>query len=537
MVNKTIIELAIKENDIDHIHLAKLAGFNEKELEMVKLFWEPAFNKQWMYLSSEIIHVYFGYKKSDSSMGDFYKKMKDVYKKNIDYHEVTKDHDVIKFYENFYLEKNPGTLNVPGNRAKYYIITGEAFKKMAMRANTKKGDETCDYFIKVETLCSLMSQYIIEKLKLENQKIIEIKDQLLIESQEIIKKQEAALKLVEEDNKWIQLISKVNASFKLYGAKTEGLYLGAHESHAKDFMYKFGKSTDANTRASDHSVSAPDLDKFTLLDKYSTYKELHIPVESFIHALLRPFSINKIRKEHFIIHPFLINKITKIVLNTVDDCVLDINKYITILNKYKFNYEIINNILENEIDILENNNEILEIDNESDSNWETETEDDDSDINDNHEVDKSKIENKNISGNSLETIPENIIDTTKFVIKRIGMVTCKACAIQKNKSEFTEIPGKRNAICKSCEGRPRVRSPPGEIFCRGCATSKVKSEYDTSPTTNKLYERCKMCRNKQLMKHCEKCNVYVLFSLFSRGPSGRVNDQCDPCKNSSSSKD
>jgi hypothetical protein len=48
---------------------------------------------------------------------------------------------------------------------------------MGMKANTKKGDDTCDYFIKLEELCSLMTKYTIEKLKLESREAIEIKDQ------------------------------------------------------------------------------------------------------------------------------------------------------------------------------------------------------------------------------------------------------------------------------------------------------------------------------------------------------------------------
>lgn len=172
-LNNQLIEKALEEKELTQVRLAELAGFTESEIKLLEVFWEPAFNKSWMYLSSEIIHDYFGYKKTRSSEADFYRKMKEIYIKDIDYIEVTKNHELVKLYEKFYSEIFLSKDKRGGSLKKYYIISGEAFKKMGIRANTKKGDEMCNYFIKVESLANTMTQYTLKKLEKESKEQIE----------------------------------------------------------------------------------------------------------------------------------------------------------------------------------------------------------------------------------------------------------------------------------------------------------------------------------------------------------------------------
>lgn len=206
---QTIINDALKEpNELDNIKLAKISGFNDKEIEMVKLFWEPAFNKSWLYLSSEIIHDHLGYKESKQSSADFYKKMRTLYIENIDYKEVAKDHDIIKYYENFLVRNISYQDKHGGSNKKYYIITGETFKKMCMRANTTKGNETCDYFIKVESLVIIMTKYLMERIKLEQQRQLQEKEQLLLESKEAYERQQQELEEAKQKNLNLRTIIK-----------------------------------------------------------------------------------------------------------------------------------------------------------------------------------------------------------------------------------------------------------------------------------------------------------------------------------------
>lgn len=164
-------------DDLTHIDLAKSAGFNDAELKIVEMFWEPAFNKSWIYVSSELIHEFFGYAESKSSSSNFYKKLHENFDDPSEYTEVTSDHDIVVKYKMSYLERFPGKELIIGNRSKYFIINGETLKTIALMANTTKGRETRKYFIKVESLCSLMSQYMIERMKIDHKKAIEEKKQ------------------------------------------------------------------------------------------------------------------------------------------------------------------------------------------------------------------------------------------------------------------------------------------------------------------------------------------------------------------------
>ena len=98
MNNSQIVQAAIKEDDIiDHVKLAQLANFSSEEVEFVKLFWDPAFNNSWIYLSKEMVVDWLGYKDAKSTMSDFYtKNLIKNYEKDIDYKEVDKTDEIIK---------------------------------------------------------------------------------------------------------------------------------------------------------------------------------------------------------------------------------------------------------------------------------------------------------------------------------------------------------------------------------------------------------------------------------------------------------
>jgi hypothetical protein len=143
MENKEIVKLAIKsqafaENTLDHVKLAQLAKFTMEEIEFVKLFWDPAFNNSWIYITKNMVIEWLGYKNSKDTMPDFYKILTKSYEKDIDYKEVKKEDEIItKFYsENTTNEKL-------GNRAKYYAITGECLKTLLMSAQTLRGFNCC----------------------------------------------------------------------------------------------------------------------------------------------------------------------------------------------------------------------------------------------------------------------------------------------------------------------------------------------------------------------------------------------------------
>ena len=174
MDESTLIKLLNNTETIDILknknykELAKYLGrelceFTTDDEKYVDIFWDTAFNKNWLYLSDEIIIDWMGYKKTKSTISNFIKDMKNKYINNTDYKEVNKNNTLVNMYYELY-----PLLKVDGNRKKYYIITGKTLKKMLLRAGTKQGDITCDYFIKTENLANSTTQMIfkyIEKQK------------------------------------------------------------------------------------------------------------------------------------------------------------------------------------------------------------------------------------------------------------------------------------------------------------------------------------------------------------------------------------
>lgn len=471
-----IVQKAINlDTNLNHIDLAKLAGFNDKEIEMVTIFWDAAFNKNWIYMTSEIIHDYFGYKKSDSSSKNFYVKLKNTYNINIDYQEVTKDHKLVKSYQ----QKNTDEIII-GNRTKYYIITGQTFKKIAMRVNTSKGDEICNYFIKVESLCLLLMKYTAEKLKVENFNTLKKKDLLL--------------QIKEDENKWLHIKSKQRASYKLYENPTKGLYLGALISDAKDYIYKIGKSIDVNARQSSLSVSTTDLNSFKMNKVYTTYTELQIHIESFIQNLLKPFCINESRKEHFVINANFADQFIQRILSDVNIYTNDINEYIQLLNDNKFNYDTVNEILNNKYNIT--------------------------------------------ITNTIDNIIEDITPVIKIpVVERKSTKKCQTCKLELIKSDFNLSPtsGLIKTHCKNCINKYEEYISTNK--CQKCFVNKKKSEFELSEISNKLYPHCKDCREKNKIrlstKKCQKCLVLQDKINFILLDNKQVDRYCIICRNTS----
>lgn len=160
-----------------------------------------------------------------------------------------------------------------------------------------------------------------------------------------LKLKDEIIAIKEQENKWLQIKAQNCASYTKYIDKTTGLYIGAHTCESKNYIYKFGKSFDPEVRATKHSGSTCDLNKFKTYKSYITYASLHLPTENYIQHLFNPFWVNKKRVEHMIIHPIILDNIIEQFINHTDSYVKQINYYITTLEQSNFNYEIVEDIL------------------------------------------------------------------------------------------------------------------------------------------------------------------------------------------------
>lgn len=162
----------LKKFDFGEVPVGQLAehvGFNPAELKMLGVFWEPAFNNSWIYMSPTLVCENLRY----SSMKDFHtdvlhqlipdpedpNKSIPRYILGIDYKEVSESDSIVQAY-NLSEEKSSlrKTTHKRGSVQKYVIVSGKAFKKIVMRAG--KADAFRDYFLKVEELAILMRDFM-----------------------------------------------------------------------------------------------------------------------------------------------------------------------------------------------------------------------------------------------------------------------------------------------------------------------------------------------------------------------------------------
>lgn len=202
-------------------------GFTEADFKRLDMFWDAAFNNSWLYLSSEIIHEHFGYSCTKSSAAEFYKRMEKAYTKGTQYKEVTKDDPVVLYYKELYSKSNPDKKQDArgGNLKKYYLITGAAYKKMCMRANTTQGDASCDYYIKVEELAKRALMTLLS----QKDAALSQKDNLLEENQQRIAKLE---KRQVRLNSFVRNIKRLESN--------QVFYLATTANYAPHHLYEYG---------------------------------------------------------------------------------------------------------------------------------------------------------------------------------------------------------------------------------------------------------------------------------------------------------
>ena len=287
-------EALIKFNYLEpsNVDLAKHIGFNDDEINRLKMFWEPTFNKGWIYLSPKMI-LDMGYK----LVSKFYaENLRPNYIENIEYKEVDENNELIKFYVRN-LSVPLGTLKIVphkrGTPQKYYIISGNTYKKMLMRCRTKKGNDLCNYYIKVEELAIFMKDYITELHKY----LLKIKET----ENDLLK------------NRVDKMTSFVNDTKPLI--KNSTIYIATSKIYASQNKFKIGNiegigNKKLKQRLSTYNTGRTDDDLFYFCYTEKVYCAMDIDYR--LKKILSHFKYNK-NKEMVILHYDALMKIIKII--------------------------------------------------------------------------------------------------------------------------------------------------------------------------------------------------------------------------------
>lgn len=235
MDNNQIVALALKEENLDCVKLARLARFSDEEIEFVKLFWEPAFNKSWIYLTKEMVVDWMGYKNSKDTMQHFYtQNLIKNYEENMDYKEVKSNDEIVRTTESFYSKNLDSKNNIKKETRgaalkKFYIITGECFKCLLMSAQTPKGRVVRKIYIKTEGLVILMIEVI--------------KQQQFLVYEDLLKK---------SDEKQLKLTNRILSTDTL--EKTGYVYITTTKQYALNNQFRIGTTENLDKRQQKYRV-------------------------------------------------------------------------------------------------------------------------------------------------------------------------------------------------------------------------------------------------------------------------------------------
>ncbi len=269
---------------------AEAMGFSEREQKMLEMFWEPTFNGSWIYLSDELIRDHLtnekdtsGNLKKNAVMHFYDRKLIPIYDKDIDYCEVSANHELV---QNYFCSPNLGSRDFKHNK-QFFIVSGECFKQLLLSSGTSNGKETRKYYIKVETLASQMKDYITYILLTQKEAEIYQKDvEICQKDAEICQKD---TELEKEKARSYRLRKRIKTTLLL--TKKEFIYIATSRLDAQEDCFKIGKAANLKARLASYNTGRTSENAFYFCYYFQCYDSASL--EKYIFGLLKPFVIQK----------------------------------------------------------------------------------------------------------------------------------------------------------------------------------------------------------------------------------------------------
>lgn len=182
-------------------------------------------------------------------------------------------------------------------------------------------------------------------MKPQNKKISDDSRDSIIEENRILKekleKLEKQLEKKEDESNWLyeKTLKRVNFNERL--TKNEAIYIGSNKFEQDNNIYKIGKSNVIKNRQNSLKTGTSPINEFKMHKIYEVLSGLELATEKYIHALMDPLHVNDVSTtEHFMCHIELIDLIIDITIKSQFKSINLINKYIQILKKHNFDFEI-----------------------------------------------------------------------------------------------------------------------------------------------------------------------------------------------------
>jgi hypothetical protein len=131
------------------------------DLDIFDIIYNIIINKEWIYLTKEMVVNWMGYSDSKDTMNDLYKKLTKKYEENIDFKEVDQNDELVV---KFRLENQSNMAY--GNRAKFYLVTKKTLIILLMRSKASLSGRILEHFYYIYDLTFRYYEYQIIQLKL-----------------------------------------------------------------------------------------------------------------------------------------------------------------------------------------------------------------------------------------------------------------------------------------------------------------------------------------------------------------------------------
>jgi hypothetical protein len=293
----TQINLLIAAGDtkLDIVDAAKLIGMSEGSIKFLKIFWETAFNKKQFYIDEHFVIDYLRYGGESSKVTDkmthFYNHVVKKLKKDIDYRVL--DHKQFAeegFVHVPYTKPDGKKARVRSDRS-YYVVTGEAVKKIGQMIKTPMGDKIREYFIEIETFSQIMFAYILrlESILTKRQfdQMVEEKKQYAAElaardeqlAQNTLKINELNNRKTCNDDLFHELIAERQRKYKL-----DTILIITSREYERRGIYHVARTCDMSRRMREFNTGNVDDDRLFVKHRFETYDSANLI--KAIHAQL-----------------------------------------------------------------------------------------------------------------------------------------------------------------------------------------------------------------------------------------------------------
>jgi hypothetical protein len=162
-------------------------------------------------------------------------------------------------------------------------------------------------------------------------------DAELIELYKKLEEKDKQLKESDKNKYWLEIKSKNNVSFELYGEPDGVIYFGSSLYDIMNYLYKIGKSiiSRIGNRVGQLSTGMSLYNNFRVLFSIKSYASLGNTFEAYIHNLLSPLRVkaNKGSQEFFMTSPEWMIRFLKNREIEQQNAVREINEYLTMINK------------------------------------------------------------------------------------------------------------------------------------------------------------------------------------------------------------